>query len=289
VMTSDSGSTIAGLMIMKLGLMIIDSTDPDGYRESPSTTAESHMKTVLITGCSSGYGLETARYFHSKGWNVIATMRAPREDILPQSDRLRVVALDVTKPESIAAAIKTAGPIDALVNNAGIGAVGAFEATPMATTREVFETNTFGVIAMMQAVVPQFRERKSGVIVNVTSSVTLAAMPLAGVYTASKTAIEGLTGSVAFELGAFNIRVKLVEPGYGPTTAFTSNGGSRMAGLIPEAYAPFAEPIFAAFAQPAAVTTEADVAEAVWRAANDSTGQLRFPAGADAVALAQSR
>ena len=243
------------------------------------------MKTVLITGCSSGYGLETAHYFHSKGWNVIASMRTPRKDILPRSDRMRALALDVTKPDSIAAAIKTAGPIDVLVNNAGIGVVGAFEATPMATAREVFETNTFGVMAMMQAVVPQFRERRSGVIVNVTSSVTLAAMPLAGVYTASKTAIEGLTGSVAFELAAFNIRVKLVEPGYGPTTAFANNGGSRMAGLIPEAYAPFAEPIFAAFAQPSAVTTEADVAEVVWRAANDLTGQLRFPAGADALAL----
>jgi NAD(P)-dependent dehydrogenase (short-subunit alcohol dehydrogenase family) len=148
---------------------------------TPSTTEEAIMKTVLITGCSSGYGLETAHYFLSKGWNVIATMRTPREDILPQSERLRVVALDVTKSESIAAAIKTAGPIDVLVNNAGIGVVGAFEATPMATAREVFETNTFGVMAMMQAVLPQFRERKSGVIVNVTSSVTLAAMPLAGV------------------------------------------------------------------------------------------------------------
>jgi NAD(P)-dependent dehydrogenase (short-subunit alcohol dehydrogenase family) len=268
--------------------MIIDSTAPNAYRyTAPLITEGNHMQTVLITGCSSGYGLETAHYFHSKGWNVIATMRTPREDILPQSNRMRALALDVTKPGSIGAAIKTAGPIDVLVNNAGIGVVGAFEATPMATTREVFETNTFGVMAMMQAVVPQFRERKSGAIVNVTSSVTLAAMPLAGVYTASKTAIEGLTGSVAFELAAFNIRVKLVEPGYGPTTAFTSNGGSRMAGLIPEAYAPFAKPIFAAFAEPAAVTTEADVAEAVWRAANDLTGQLRFPAGPDAVALAQ--
>ena len=247
------------------------------------------MNTVLITGCSSGYGLETAHYFNSKGWNVIATMRTPREDILPQSKRLRVVALDVTKSESIAAAIRTAGPIDVLVNNAGIGVVGAFEATPMATAREVFETNTFGVMAMMQAVLPQFRERKSGVIVNVTSSVTLEAMPLAGIYTASKTAVEGLTGSVAFELAAFNVRVKLVEPGYGPTTAFASNGGSRMAGLIPEAYASFAAPVFAAFAQPTAVTTEADVAEVVWRAANDFTGQLRFPAGPDAVALAKTR
>jgi NAD(P)-dependent dehydrogenase (short-subunit alcohol dehydrogenase family) len=243
-------------------------------------------KTVLITGCSSGYGLETARHFHAHGWNVIATMRTPREDLLPRSARLRVVALDVTKPQSIAAAIETSGPIDVLVNNAGIGVVGAFEATPMATIREVFETNTFGVMAMTQAVVPQFRERRSGVVVNVTSSATLTPMPLAAAYTASKMAIEGFTGSLAFELEFFNVRVKLVEPGYGPTTSFTSNGGQRMEGLIPEVYVPFAAPIFAAFARPAAVTTEFDVAEAVYRAANDTSGQLRFPAGADAVALA---
>lgn len=247
------------------------------------------MKTVLITGCSSGYGLETARYFHAQGWNVIATMRQPREGLLPVSDRMRPLALDVTRPESITATVQAAGPIDVLVNNAGIGVVGAFEATPLATAREVFETNTFGTMAMMQAVIPQFRKRRAGVIVNVTSSVALAAMPLAGVYTASKTAIEGLTGSVAFELAAFGIRVKLVEPGYAPTTRFTENGGARMQGLIPEAYVPFAQPIFEAFARPATTTKESDVAEVVWRAANDTTQRLRFAAGADAVALAQAR
>src|SRR5262249_36794966 len=120
------------------------------------------MKTVLITGCSSGYGLETARHFHAQGWNVIATMRTPREDILPSSERLRILSLDVTKPDSIAAAIEVCGPIDALVNNAGIGVVGVFEATPMAMVREVFETNTFGVMAMTQALVPQLRSRRSG-------------------------------------------------------------------------------------------------------------------------------
>jgi len=247
------------------------------------------MKTVLITGCSSGYGLATARYFHSQGWNVIATMRTPREDVLRQSERLRVLPLDVTQPESIAAVLEASGPIDVLVNNAGIGLFGAFEATPMATVRDVFETNTFGAMAMTQAVLPQFRVRRSGIVVNVTSSATLAPMPLVAVYTASKTAIEGFTASLAFELEAFNVRVKLVEPGYGPTTRFTQNGASRMEGLVPETYAPFAQRIFAAFSQPLAVTTELDVAEAVWRAANDTSGQLRFPAGADAVALAQSR
>ena len=246
------------------------------------------MKTVLITGCSSGYGLETARHFHSQGWNVVATMRTPREGLLPRSDRLRLLALDVTKQASIAAALDASGPIDVLVNNAGIGLLGAFEATPMPTAREVFETNTFGVMAMTQAVLPQFRARKSGVVVNVTSSVTLAPMPLVAVYTASKAAIQGFTGSLAHELAAFNIRVKLVEPGYGPTTRFTQNGGERMQGLVPEAYAPYAQSIFAAFAKPAAVTRESDVAEVVWRAANDASKQLRFPAGADAVALAQA-
>ncbi len=215
-------------------------------------------------------------------------MRTPRDTVLPRSERLRVLALDVTKPDSIAAAFEASGPIDVLVNNAGIGLFGAFEATPTATVREVFETNTFGVMAMTQAVLPQFRARRSGVVVNVTSSATLAPMPMVAVYTASKMAIEGFTASLALELEAFNVRVKLVEPGYGPTTRFTNNSGSRMDGLIPEAYAPFAQRIFASFTQPAAVTSESDVAEAVWRAASDATAQLRFAAGADAVALAQA-
>ncbi|RKG58238.1 SDR family oxidoreductase [Corallococcus sp. AB011P] len=246
------------------------------------------MKTVFITGCSSGYGLETARHFHAQGWNVVATMRTPREGVLPSSDRLRVVPLDVTKPESIAAALEASGPIDVLVNNAGIGLMGAFEATPMATVREVFETNVFGVMAMTQAVLPRLRARKSGVIVNVTSSATLAPMPLVAVYTASKVAIEGFTESLAFELEDFNLRVKLVEPGYCPSTRFTSNGTPRMEGLFPEAYAPYAQRIFASLGQPSAVTRESDVAEAIWRAANDTSKTLRFPAGPDAVALARS-
>jgi short-subunit dehydrogenase len=216
-------------------------------------------------------------------------MRTPRADLLPRSDRLRVLALDVTEPESIAAALEASGPIDLLVNNAGIGLFGAFEVTPMATAREVFETNTFGVMAMTQAVLPQFRARRSGVVVNVTSSATLAPMPLVAVYTASKMAIEGFTASLSHELEAFNVSVKLVEPGYGPSTRFTSNSGSRMDGLVPEAYAPFAQRVFASFAQLTAVTTESEVAEGVWRAANDASGQLRFAAGTDAVALAQSR
>ena len=250
------------------------------------------MKTILITGASSGYGLETARHFLAKGWSVVATMRSPREDLLPRSPAMRMLPLDVTDDKSIAAAVEAAGPIDALVNNAGIGVAGAFEATPMDHIRKVFETNTFGVMAMTQAVIPQMRERGSGVIVNVTSSATLAPFPLAAPYTASKQAIEGFTGSLALELAAFNVRAKLVEPGYGPTTRFSANTGIDVHDLIPEAYAGFAKAIFGDLSNPtmaAALTTkETDVAEGVWRAVNDTTGTLRFPAGADAAALARA-
>lgn len=246
------------------------------------------MKTVVITGTSSGYGLETARHFLAKGWNVIATMRRPRADILPSSALLRVLPLDVTSEESIRTFFDIAGPIDVLVNNAGVGVVGTFEATPMSHVRTIFETNTFGVMAMTQAVIPQMRERRSGTIINVTSSVTLAPFPLAAAYTASKTAIEGFTGSLAHELAHFGIRTKLVEPGYAPTTSFAQNTPVRVEDLIPQAYAGFAAPIFEQFARPSLTTRESDVAEAVWQAANDASDTLHFPAGADAVALADA-
>ena len=242
------------------------------------------MTTVLITGASSGYGLETARHFHARGWTVIATMRSPRPGLLPEG--VRILPLDVTDPASIKAAVEAAGHIDVLVNNAGIGLVGAFEAAPMAYVRKMFDTNTFGTMAMVQAVIPQMRARRSGVIVNVTSSVTLAAMPLAAAYTASKQAIEGFTGSLAHELAAFGVRAKLVEPGYAPTTRFSQNIEFAIEDMIPEAYADFARPIFAAFANPTLTTKETDVAEAVFLAATDDTDRLHYPAGLDATALA---
>ncbi|GAB2629834.1 SDR family oxidoreductase [Prescottella soli] len=249
------------------------------------------MKTVLITGASSGYGRATARYFHSQGWNVIATMRTRRADVLPESDRLRVVELDVTEPETIAAAVETAGSIDVLVNNAGVPSIGVFEGTPMSRVREVFETNTFGVMATTQAVLPQFRERGSGVVVNVTSSVVLGHMPLSAVYKASKMAIEGFTASLALELAPFGVRAKTVEPGACLTTNFAARAtdGGSVDDLVPAPYAPWAKRIMDDFTSQELYTEESDVAETIWRAVHDTTGQLRFPAGADAVSLAQAK
>jgi NAD(P)-dependent dehydrogenase (short-subunit alcohol dehydrogenase family) len=246
-------------------------------------------KTILITGTSSGYGKVTAEVFLSRGWNVVATMRRPDRALFGESDRLHMLPLDVTSEESIAALIEAAGPIDVLVNNAGLGGVGAFEAMPMSLIRQLIETNTIGVMAMCQAVIPQMRERRSGTIVNVTSSVTLGQFPLAALYTGTKQAIEGFSGSLAHELGYFGVRVKLVEPGYAPSTRFGANAIIPVEDLLPGEYADFARPILKAFANPSMTTRESEVAEAIWNAVHDTADQLRFPAGPDAVALARAR
>jgi NAD(P)-dependent dehydrogenase (short-subunit alcohol dehydrogenase family) len=245
------------------------------------------VKTILITGCSSGFGLETARYFLDREWRVIASMRTPREDVLPRSERLRVIALDVADPQSVREAVEAAGSVDVLVNNAGIGVLGALEGTSMETARKVFETNTLGTMAMTQAVLPYFRQRKAGVIVNVTSSVTLRPLALLSAYTASKAAVNAFTESLALELEQFNVRVRLVLPGRAPETRFGENARPRMQGAIPEPYTDLARSVFAGWAQSSVVTRPLDVAEAVWRAANDPSSPLRIVAGADAVALAE--
>lgn len=247
------------------------------------------MNTVLITGCSSGFGVEIARYFLDRDWQVIATMRTPREDVLPRSRRLRVLALDVTDAQSIRHVVEAAGPIDVLVNNAGFGAASPVELTPMETARELFETNTFGTLAMTQAFVPQFRERGAGVIVNVTSSVTLKALPLVGVYSASKAAVNALTASLAAEVEPFGVRVRLVLPGRAPETRFGDNARARMHGMDNAAYAELVSSVLAGMRDSSGpVTYSTDVAEAVWRAATDPSTPLHIPAGEDAVAWAKA-
>jgi len=245
------------------------------------------MKTVLITGCSSGFGLEIARYFLARDWQVVATMRTPREDVLPPSEHLRVLALDVTNPDSIRAAIDAAGPIDVLVNNAGFGAAAPAELMPIDTVRALFETNTIGTIAVTEAVLPQLRQRGAGVVVNVTSSVTLKVLPLLAAYRASKAAVNAYTESVALELEPFGGRARLVLPGRAPDTRFADNARAHMHGFEHEAYAEFVAAAFARMVDASAPITHAqDVAEAVWRAATDPSCPMRIPAGADAVAWA---
>ncbi|MBK0052753.1 SDR family NAD(P)-dependent oxidoreductase [Stenotrophomonas sp. S39] len=181
------------------------------------------MPTALITGCSSGFGLETARLFLSRSWEVIATMREPQSDLLPSSDRLRLMSMDICDLASIARVAESVSQVDALVNNAGIGAPIPVELTPLETARQLFETNVMGTLAVTQAFLPQMRARRSGVIVNVTSMVTMKALPLVGVYSASKAAVNAFTEFLSLEVEPLGVRVCLVLPGRSPGTSFGAN------------------------------------------------------------------
>ncbi|MBL8642642.1 MAG: SDR family oxidoreductase [Rhodospirillaceae bacterium] len=252
-------------------------------------------KTVLITGASSGYGKATAELFLKRGWNVVATMRQPKPEAFAQHDkRLKLLPLDVTNSASIEAAIAEAvtvfGRIDALVNNAGIGLLSAFEATPETTQREIFETNTFGVMAVCRAIIPTMRQQGGGTIINVTSSAAIAPMPMVAIYTASKCAVEGFSESLSHEMRLVGIKVKLVEPGLAPTTSFAANGVARMNGLTPAPYDAFTQAYFAKMQNyPTAYSTEGEIAEAVLTAATDTDDRLRYPAGPDTKLVAALR
>jgi NAD(P)-dependent dehydrogenase (short-subunit alcohol dehydrogenase family) len=175
---------------------------------------------VLITGCSSGFGRGAATELTKRGHDVIATARKPA--VLEDLDVAQRLALDVDSDESVAAAVAAAGRIDALVNNAGFGVIGPVERLPIDEGKRMFETNFFGALRMIQAVLPQMRERSGGTIVNVTSVAGRVAPPLDGMYGASKFALEGLTEALKLEVGHFGIKVALVEPGFFETT-FSDN------------------------------------------------------------------
>jgi len=259
------------------------------YRRVSLETSTLTMKTVLITGCSTGFGRATAAYFLAQGWRVIATLRDPSANTLAPCDRLQVLPLDVTNPDSIASVIEASGAVDVLVNNAGIGWANAIEGTPLERVRQVFETNTFGVVAMMQAVLPGMRAQGAGVIINVGSSTTYRPLPLLSIYRASKAAVNALSECAALELEPLGIRVRVVLPGQAPGTEFGNTARAEIAagGGFPAAYAGFAEQAMANLRKQAAsggVTEEQDVAEAIFRAASDRECPMMLPAGADAVA-----
>jgi NAD(P)-dependent dehydrogenase (short-subunit alcohol dehydrogenase family) len=241
------------------------------------------MPTILITGCSSGFGLETAKLFLERGWDVIATMRTPRADLLPASDRMRVLALDVTNPESITQVVAAAGTIDVLVNNAGFGAPAPIELTAPETVQALFATNTIGTLSMVQAFLPQMRQRRSGVVINITSTVTIKTLPVIGIYRASKAAVNAFTESLAVEVAPFGVRVHIVLPGRSPETRFGANARPHFRGMDDSDYAPLLQQFIKAVQDDTGPVTHApDVAEAVWRAATDPSAPLRIPGGADA-------
>ncbi len=175
-------------------------------------------KVILITGASSGIGEETAKLFQTKNWRVAATMRVPEksEDLQKIVD-IETFRLDVTDVDSIRTAIagtlEKFGQIDAVVNNAGYGLVGAFEAATQDQIEKQFQTNVFGLMNVCREILPYFREQKRGTIVNIASVGGRMTFPFYSLYNSTKWAVEGFSESLQFELEQFNIRVKIIEPG----------------------------------------------------------------------------
>lgn len=177
-------------------------------------------KTFLITGVSSGFGRAFAQAALEAGHTVVGTVRneAARDAFTAlAAERAHAVVLDVTDFEAIAPAVaaitQTVGPIDVLVNNAGYGHEGTLEESPLDDLRRQFDVNVFGAVAMIKAVLPAMRERRSGHIINITSMGGFITMPGIAYYCGSKFALEGITDALAKEVAGFGIKVTAVAPG----------------------------------------------------------------------------
>ena len=245
------------------------------------------MKTVLITGASTGIGKATAELFFERGWNVVATMRTPQSQ--REDARWMVVRLDVTEPASIDAALKAAtarfGRVDVVVNNAGYGLVGTFESMDEERIRKQFETNVFGLMRMCRAAIPQLRAQREGVLINVASMGGRLTFPFYSVYHATKWAVDGFSESLQFELAPVGVKVKLIEPGaiktdfYDRSIDFVHDRGLAEYNTLVDKGTRRMNAFGANGAKPELV------AEAIWKAATDGSDRLRYPVGTDAKGL----
>ncbi len=185
-------------------------------------------KTVLITGCSTGFGKLAAQKFSGEGWNVIATLRSPEKaPDLGELPNTLVAKLDVTDPGSIKGAVGEGlgkfGSIDCLINNAGYGGRAFFEQASVASIDAMYGTNVFGVMNLMREVLPHMRKQKSGSVINVTSMAGMIGVPGNSVYSSTKWALEGLTEALYLEYKSLGIRMHTVAPGAYVTTSFGDN------------------------------------------------------------------
>lgn len=244
-------------------------------------------KRALITGCSTGIGRATAVELTTRGYEVIATARRP--ETLADLDVALSVALDVDSDVSVAQAVAEAGPVDVLVNNAGFGVEGPIESVPLDEVRRMFETNVFGSIRMIQAVLPDMRERGGGAIVNVTSTAGIAAPPLGGFYAATKFAMEAISEALKLEVGHFGIQVFAIEPGVIETSfgdnALDHRGEPGPYEELGTLWAKAMETLGGGEVPPGPGL----VASAIATALESDGTQLRWPVGPDAEMIAAAR
>ncbi|GGG92809.1 SDR family oxidoreductase [Pedobacter zeae] len=245
-------------------------------------------KTIFITGASSGLGKATAKLFHNKGWQVIATMRSPeKETELSQLPNVTLLALDVTDPQQINAVadkVSEAFELDVVFNNAGYGLSGALEAISEDQLLRQINTNLLGVIRVTKAFIPYFRTRGKGLFITTTSLGGLIGFPFSSLYHATKWALEGWSESMAYELKSINVGIKVIEPG-----AIATNFMDRS---YDKAFHPAYDELFNRFfanVDDVTFTPAEKIAEVVYEAATDGKDQLRYLAGDDAKAIYQQR
>lgn len=234
------------------------------------------MQTIFITGASSGIGKAAAKLFQSKGWNVVATMRNPENETeLSKLENVTVLPLDVTNPEQIKSTVEKAislGNIDVVLNNAGYALFGAMESFSDEQIVRQVDTNLLGVMRVTQAFIPHFREKKSGLFINVTSIAGLVAHPFSNVYHATKWGLEGWSESLSIELAPFNIGVKTISPSGTNSDFFT-----RSSDMVSHpAYDTAFQKLLGSFKLS---NTPEQIAEIIYGATTDNKDQLRYLAG----------
>lgn len=234
------------------------------------------MKTIFITGASSGIGKATAKLFQAKGWNVIATMRKPENETdLSQLENVRLLPLDVTDPAQIKSTVASAissGDVDVVVNNAGYGLMAALEEFSDENIVRQVETNFLGTVRVTREFVPYFRKAKSGLFINVTSIAGHTSFPFTSVYNGTKWAVEGWSECLSIELSLFNIGVKTVSPSATKTELFSHNSDIR-----PLPFYDAAEKKMLGVINPD--STPEEIADVILEAATDNKDQLRYFAG----------
>ena len=252
------------------------------------------MKTIVITGASSGIGLASAKYFAKQGWNVAATMRTPEKNTdLAELDSIKLYSLDVTDNKSIQTArdsiLNDFSKIDVVLNNAGYGLAGPFEAASAEQIKRQFDTNVFGLMEVTRAFLPHFRANKAGLFLNVSSIGGLITFPLISLYHSTKWAVEGFSESLSYELAELGIGVKIIEPG-GVATDF---GGRSMDFAMPEALPDYQDMVTkfqtAMAASGLGASTAEFLAEGIYKAATDGKARLRYVIGPDAEQMYEMR
>jgi NAD(P)-dependent dehydrogenase (short-subunit alcohol dehydrogenase family) len=244
-----------------------------------------NTSTLLITGASSGIGAATVQRFLAEGWQVFATMRQPAHSTLIAHPNLHVLACDVTQPDSIQACVQTVltltDHLDVLVNNAGYGLIGPLELATTAQIKQQFDTNVFGLVQMMQAVLPTMRQQQHGLIVNVASIAGRTCFPLYSLYHGTKWAVEGISESAAYELAPHGIRIKVIEPGPIKTAFYDRSMHTTGVDAHAISNSPYASYGQQWLGKLHAVGNKAPgpevVANTIWRAVTDGKATLRYP------------